>query len=90
MKRIRKEQIVNDYMPKLRALVEENPIWAGAMPEVRSIVHWDDVARNEGEDGISEALFNKIVLGTPLTLILKLRAHGIDFPKYEYGEKLED
>ena len=51
----------------------------------RGKIHWDEV-----DGGIEEDLFNKIVLEMPLTLILKLRAHGIDLPKNEYGEKLED
>ncbi len=83
MKRLTREWFDEMY-PRLKALIDENPEWIGAAPEIRSIVHWVEL------DDWDMDLINKIVLEMPLTLVLKLRAHGYDIPKNEYGEKLED
>ena len=83
MKRVTKEWFMELY-PRLKALVEENPEWMGAAPEIRAIVHWVEA------DDWDMDLINKIILQMPLTLVLKLRSHGYDFPRTRYNEELED
>ena len=83
MKRINEKQM-RRYLPKIQKLVEENPVWAGSLAELREI----NLRNSRGTLTVDD--FNHIILSIPLTDILLYRQHGLDFPRKKFNEEIED
>ena len=86
MKRLTREQILA-LVPKMRELVDDMSIkTAGPMLELANICRWVE----KDPENFDVEKVNLEILETPLSEVMAYRRYGLDLPKHNFDEKLED